>query len=111
MRIDFELLEGLDGDSPVTTGFRACGQGWLQMTHVTQPLIGYHIIFNLGVKFPSSLFVAMVTGSQPTSLRRVGFSNITYYSIFSRAFPNQRVSGAEGLVGRLERPQILNVPQ
>lgn len=53
MHIDFELVEGLDEDSPVTTGFCAYGQGWLQLAHITQPLIGYGIIFDFRSTFHS----------------------------------------------------------
>lgn len=47
MHIDFELLEGLDEDSPVTTGFCAYEQGWLQVAHAALPLIGYSIIVDI----------------------------------------------------------------
>lgn len=40
MHIDLEFLEGLDGDSLVGTSLCAYGQGWLQMTHATEFLIG-----------------------------------------------------------------------
>lgn len=40
MHIDLELLEGLVEDGLVGSSFCACEQGWLQMTHATDIMIG-----------------------------------------------------------------------